>query len=337
MKILLVSGGHIPIPPPAWGGVENVIWQQYNFLTRAGHQVAILNKRKKTLNGFLARPWEYDLVHLHIDSGAKAWLKLRRVFRFRLAITTHYGYAAFPDLWESSYRQTFQYMLDVPHHITLSPQIRETALKAGYTGKAFVLPNGIECADVRFDPSPACRQALVLGRIQERKKQRFLADALRAHPEISCDLIGPTDEPDFTGNGINVRCLGPWDRARVNESLTEYACMVLISDGEAHAGVILEAMAAGLSLVLSPEAAHNLDTNQAWVHIVDRDRPEDVTDAITRAVAENPGHRAAIRRYCEATFDWKVIGQQYLSITEEIVGAKRAGVRPPSLERADGH
>lgn len=326
MKILLVAGGHLPIPPPAWGGVENVIWQQYNYLTKAGHQVTILNRKKKTVRGFLARPWQYDMVHLHIDSGAKGWGQLQRLFHFPLALTTHYGYAAFPSLWTERYRKIFHYMMKIPVHITLSPEIRDMIREAGFTGQAFVLPNGIECSDVRFDPEPAPKEALVLGRIQDRKKQRFLAEALKDRP-ITCDLIGPSEETDFTGNGKNVLFLGPWSRDQVTRDLTQYACMVLISDGEAHAGVLLEAMAAGLSLVVSPESSHNLDIDRPWLHVVDRDKPGEVADAIERAVAENPRYRQDIRRYCEATFDWSVIGPRYVRIIEEIVAASKGKAR----------
>lgn len=322
MRILLVAGGHLPIPPPSWGGVENVVWQQHNYLKSAGHDVQILNKTKKTVSGFLARPWQYDLIHLHLDSGAKAWNKLRRLFRFKLAVTTHYGYAAFPDRWQTDYQATFAHLLKVPHHIALSPEIKDTVLRAGFSGQVLVLPNGIKCADMRFDPAPAPKQALVLGRIQERKKQRLLSQAL-AGRLVTCDLIGPSDEPDFLGNNSNVRFLGPWDRTRVLSSLTQYACMILISDGEAHAGVLLEALAAGLSIVVSPEAAHNLDTDQPWVFVVNRDRPGQITRAVEQAVAENWRHRAAIRRYCEETFDWKVIGPRYVNIIEQIVAGRQ--------------
>jgi glycosyltransferase involved in cell wall biosynthesis len=334
MKILLVAGGDIPIPPPAWGGVENVVYQQYKFLKQSGHEAVILNKkRRRFINGFLARPWRYDLVHLHIDSGARAWVPLQKLLRFKLAVTTHYGYAAFPERWQGKFARTFRRMLKVPHHIALSAEIRDTIVDAGYHGRAFVLPNGIICGEVRFDPSPAPRQALVLGRIQERKKQAFLGAALADSP-VTCDLIGPSDDPAFIGNGRNVNFIGPWDRDKVVDCLTEYACMILISDGEAHAGVILEAMAAGLSLVISPEAAHNLDTSQPWVHVVDRDQPEQVVAAIEKAIAENPRYRTEIRRYCEATFDWQVIGPQYLSIIEDIIAGRVPAQAPPARHPA---
>lgn len=319
MKILLVGGGNLPIPPTSWGGVENVIWQQYQYLTRTGHEVVIWNKKTRWLYALQAQPWKYDLVHLHLDNATKIWGPLQRLFGFRLAITTHFGYAAFPNQWSAKYQKTFRRLLQVPYHITLSHEISDLLHANQYGGKAWVLPNGIENAAMRFDPQPATKQALVLGRVQDRKKQAFLADILRTEPGVTLDLIGPTDDESFTGNGANVGYLGPWNRDAVHNDLTQYACMVLISDGEAHAGVILEAMAAGLSIVVSPESAHNLDTSFPWVFVVDRDKPGEIIAALKQAIAENPRYRTAIRAYCERAFDWRVIGPRYERILQAIV------------------
>lgn len=332
MKILLVGGGLIPIPPPSWGGAENVIHQQSLYLKAAGHDVDILNKkRRKVITALRARPWRYDLVHLHHDDRSRMWNRFSRVLGFKLAVTSHYGYSAFPDKWVPRYHRTFHEMMDVRHLIVLSPEIADLMRQRGYRHHLHVLPNGIGTDDMAFAPK-ASRQSVVLGRIEPRKKQEYLSQILVDHPRLECDLIGPSDYPEFTGNDKNVRFLGPWTREQVMRDLTQYACMVLISDGEAHAGVILEAMAAGLSLVISPEVAHNLDTDQPWVHVVDRDKPEEIAAAMERAVRENEQHRPAIRRYCRKNFDWEVIGPRYVSIIEEIVRGQ-AGKAPVPTER----
>lgn len=43
MRIALVANGWIPIPPPAWGAIEILIWDMYVRLTRLGHNVLIVN------------------------------------------------------------------------------------------------------------------------------------------------------------------------------------------------------------------------------------------------------------------------------------------------------
>lgn len=322
MKVLLVGGGNIPIPPPRWGGVENLIWQQKCALEAAGHQVTILNEnlagRRKYGIFFRARPWAYDIVHLHMDGYTKYWLPLSRILRFKLVVSTHYGYAAFPDKWTKSYRRTFRRMRGADSLILISHEIKAMFQHMGCRSGMFVLPNGIDCTQTRFAPDSR-RQAIVLGRIESRKKQALIAERLDEHT-VRCDFAGPMD-PDtgFVVNDRNTHYIGEWSREQVQNELTEYACLVLLSDGEGHAAVVSEAMAAGLSLVLSPEASHNLDMTKPWIYIVDREH-SDLGDVIHRAVCENPGYRSEIRRYCEMNFDWSVILPNYIAILEKIAG-----------------
>jgi len=318
MRVLLVGAGSLPIPPPGWGAMEHVIWQQKTYLEQAGHSVDILNQRRRAVwNALRARPWTYDLVHLHHDPRARVWVRLSRLLRFPLAITSHTPYAAFPNLWTPKFTRSVSAMLQSPALIVLSEEIRAVCEARGYRGALHVLPNGIRAADMAFSPAPAPQGAVVLGRIEERKKQAYLARALTGRT-APLDLIGPSDDPTFAGNGANVRYRGPWSREEVSAGLTAYAALTLLSDAEAHALVTLEAMAAGLSLVLSPESSHNLDVTQPWVYLVDRNDPDAVAAAVELAVAENPAHRAAIRRYCEETFDWSVIGPRYVRIIEQV-------------------
>lgn len=330
MKVLFVLGGGIPIPPPRWGGVENLIWQQKCALERAGHEAAILNDSVKHARAFRAvrklrvilkaRPWQYDVVHLHLDSMSAYWNVAARLFPFVLVISTHYGYAAFPDKWYSSYRRTFRAMSRAPYLILISDEIKKMFEKLGCRAQMFVLPNGINCAEFRCAPHPT-RQAIVLGRIEPRKKQGLLAKALDAHT-VQCDFAGPMEPgTDLEVNERNTHYLGEWSRDQVRDELTEYACLVLLSDGEGHAGVVSEALASGLSLVLSPEASHNLDLSREWIYVVDRDK-DDLGSAIETAVRDNPTYRAEIRDYCLRSFDWQVIMPRYIAFLQEILAEK---------------
>lgn len=202
-----------------------------------------------------------------------------------------------------------------------SSRIADLAKSRGFPCPIHVHPNGLFPEDMAFGPEPTNPKAVVLGRIEPRKKQEFLAEALRGLP-VSCDLIGPLSgnvAPGFDGNGANVRRRGEWTRREVCDNLTQYAALVLLSDGEAHPLVVIEALAAGLSVVVSEEASANLDVSLPFVHVVDRDNPGAVALAIETAVATNPRHRIAIRRYAEATFAWDVIMPRYLNFAENIL------------------
>ncbi len=321
LRILMVGSGSSPIPPPGWGAVALLIGQTRDYLVRTGHTCDILNKKHwRIANALRARPWTYDFVHLQVERRIGLWLALSRLLKFKLAVTTHSSYAAFPDRWKPRYRHIHRRMCRVPYLFALSNEIAEAARREGFRNRIFVVPNAVDCNEFTFQPDPpATPKAVVLGRVEERKKQVYLAGVLRGRP-VACDLIGPYKDTDrdLLRNIPNVPILGPWNRDQVRSRLTEYACLALLSDGEAHACVVLEAMAAGLSLVVSPEASHNLDPALPFLHIVDRNDDAAVANAVETAVRDNHHHRNDVRRYCQKNFDWSVIGPKYVQAAREI-------------------
>jgi len=322
MRILLVMACWQTIPPTGHGAVEKIIWETKLDLEHRGHQVTILNKhRKRTVAGILAKPWTYDFVHLHQDLVAPVWTKLQRWFGFPLAISTHYGYAPFPQKWQKSYQRVAEGLLGAPNLILQSEQLRQVFVEQGFQGKSYVLSNGLNAHNIEFRDHPV-KQALCLGRIQVRKRQTHLARLLD-QTDVECDFIGPPEDEAFTVNEGNTHYLGEWTRKQIEHNLTDYACHVLLSDGETMAPiVVLEALAAGLSLVVSPEASHNLDVSLPWIHVVDIDK-DDVPGIIRKAVTENSLYRQQIRQHCLETFDYDVLMPHYLDIVQDIVARNK--------------
>ena len=56
--------------------------------------------------------------------------------------------------------------------------------------------------------------------------------------------------------------LGEWSKKYLYQNLTHYGNLVLLSDGEAHPLVCMEAFAAGLGVVVTEWGKANLDTNK---------------------------------------------------------------------------
>ena len=115
-----------------------------------------------------------------------------------------------------------------------------------------VIPNGVR--DDLFKFEEICEypnRSMYLAKVEPRKRQY---------------LFQSVDGLYFAGNNIesrfntqNPNYLGEWSKEKLYNNLTKYANLVLLSDGEAHPLVCLEAMSAGLGLVLSEWATANLD------------------------------------------------------------------------------
>ena len=325
LRILMVGSGSSPIPPPGWGAVALLIGQTRDWLVNHGHTCDILNKKHwRIVNGVRARPWTYDFVHLQAERRARLWVWLSRMFKFPLAITTYGSYAAFPERWKPCYRRIFRSMCGAPYLIAISNEIAEAARREGFRNRIFVVPSAIHCRQFAFRAEATRQAACVLGRVEERKKQAYLARVLKDRP-VACDFIGPYKNSDVSAIAAspNMRLLGPWNRQQVQQNLTDYACSILLSDGEAHPLAVMESMAAGLSIVVSPEASHNLDPDQPFIYIVDRDDDAAVARAVEQAVRENHSYRHQIRRYVEENFDWNVIGPRYVQAARHITETGR--------------
>jgi hypothetical protein len=58
--------------------------------------------------------------------------------------------------------------------------------------------------------------------------------------------------------------------------LTNYGNLVLLSDGEAHSLVLMEALAAGLGIVISEFATANLDLDKEFIDVIPENKINDI-------------------------------------------------------------
>lgn len=310
MKIALISSGIMPIPPKNWGGVENFIWIYNLLLTQLGHKVVIFNttdlkKVADDING-----GDFDFVHLHYDEYARFFNKyLLRPF----CVTTHYGYVNKTKKWAWGYYSIYADTLNSLGIIALSDEIAKRYLDDGYKGKIYSLRVGTNVSDFKFNKT-GNGKALCLGKIELRKKQAFLAKHL--NNKVDIDFIGPVVDKEFKESGT-CRYLGVWDKPHLYEHLTDYSCLVLFSDGEAAPAVVIEALATGLSIVISESASANLD-DKKFITILPDDTKDinAISDAINEQIKNNNLYRDQIRQYAEQKFDNKVIMEDYIKIID---------------------
>jgi len=317
MRIALVSTGQLPIPAPGYGGIELVLHYHRQLLARLGREVRIVNVMRgasiarrlrivRQVNSF--RP---DLAHIHASKyfNLSRWLRCRGIF-----LTDHAPEVSLADY--PCHRRALQKNTRI---ICLSENIRRHYVAAGAPpGCAHVIPNGLMTGRFRFTETPRHREhSLCLAIINRRKRQHLL----RGIPGLY--FAGPVEDAIALGENY----LGEWSRVQVENNLTDYANLVLLSESEVAAALVcLEAMASGLGLVISQTNAVNLDTSLPFIDLVPEEKITD-RDYVTAVIAKNRtvalGMRREIRDYAEKNFDVaQIIERQYLPLARAVMAAR---------------
>ena len=308
------------IPPKGWGAVEILIWNHKLELEKLGHKVDIFNTKDLEKVAREINSSDYDFIHVQYDDFVGYF---SRTLKPPFCATSHYGYILKnPDNPNDPYQKTiFKDALGAPGIIALSPQIAEKYAASGYKGFLRYLRNGTDVRQFSFKKI-GNGKALCLGKIESRKQQSLMAKLFGN--EVRIDFAGPMADEDFKETRA-CKYLGEWSKETLHEKLTDYSCLVLLSKGEAAPLVVVEALAAGLSVVISESSTANLD-KKPFIDVVP-DLSEKTAGMIAKAIntqiKENAKHRESIRKYAEERFDWKVIVSEYESIIKDFISAPR--------------
>ena len=180
--------------------------------------------------------------------------------------------------------------------------------------KLFVTPNGVDTSRFRTTDMPKYpNRSIYLAKIDYRKRQ---------HMFQSIDSLW------FAGNIADNRFntdknyLGEWSKEVLFKDLTDYGNLVLLSDGEAHPLVCMEALAAGLGVVVTEWGKANLDADKEFITIIPESKVNDlefVENAIIKNREYSIAHRDEILEYAKE-FEWKaVLKRHYIPAVEHLV------------------
>ena len=312
MKITLIGPGIMPIPPTGWGACEILIWDTKLALEALGHEVQIINTKDarqiiSEINGF--RP---DFVHVHYDE----FIPIVPFIQYPNAITSHFGYLERREMFNGYINVANEFQRIKPNIFCLSEGIKKVynVMFDIPKEKTWVTPNGVNTDAFEYveDPTHPDR-SIYLAKIDYRKRQH---------------LFQSIESLWFAGNIADDRFntkknyLGEWSKDKLFNELTEYGNLVLLSDGEAHPLVCMEALAAGLGVVVCEWGKANLDTDKEFITIIPENKINDV-DYVEQKIIENREysvqHRDEIREY-GLTFDWKnVLAEHYIPAVEEVI------------------
>jgi glycosyltransferase involved in cell wall biosynthesis len=308
MKICIVGPGIMSIPPKGWGAVEILIWDYKETLEKFGHEVLIVNT--PNLNEIIEKVnnYEPDFVHIQYDDFYPICEYIKCENK---AITSHFGYLDQINKYGSHYSRIFQGFLQLRNTkiFALSPSIAEVYKRYGYIAeKISVVPNGVREDLFRFDEECLYPdRSIYLAKIDQRKRQ----SSFQSIPSLY--FAGNIADNGFR---VNENYLGEWNKEHLYENLTKYANLVLLSDGEAHPLVCLEAMSAGLGLVISEWATANLDLSLPFIDVIPENKINDI-EYVSRIIVENRekslSMRKEIREYVIKNFSWtKIVSDYYL-------------------------
>ena len=316
MQICII-GPNSPIPPKGWGAVESLIWDMKNALEEMGHKVTIINTGDpleiiRTINSL--RP---DFVHINYDD----WIPIYPYIQYPCAITTHFAYLTRPDFMGAYKQRIFdQFSYIKPNVFGLSEEINDVyhSVCGIPKNQLFLNPNGVNFEIFRKSNYPENPDSSIyLAKIDHRKRQY---------------LFQNIDSLFYAGNIADSRFnkeknfLGEWSKQHLYENLTNYGNLVLLSDGEAHPLVCLEAFAAGLGVVISEWASANLDTSMDFIAVIQEDQISNI-DYVEQKIIENREYsiknRNQILDYAR-TFDWKkILTKHYIPNIEKLIHGQK--------------
>jgi glycosyltransferase involved in cell wall biosynthesis len=210
-----------------------------------------------------------------------------------------------------------KFILSGENIFCLSHEIKNEYLKFGANpNKLFVIPNGADENNFIYKQDNILNpnKSICLGKVEPRKRQSQIQDL-----DAAIDFVGNCIDSNFNQNKKNY--LGEWSKQKVKSSLTEYGNLILLSDGEAHPLVCVEALMAGLGLVVSEQASHNLDRTKPFITILNDEEIRNHS-FLKSKIEENRnysiGHREEIRTYALENFAWKVIVDKYLDTIQKL-------------------
>ena len=312
MKISII-GPALPIPPKGWGAVESLIWDMKLSLNKLGHEVQIVNVGDPYQIINMINQFRPDFVHINYDD----WIGLYPYIQYPCAVTTHFAYINRPELMGDYRPRVFEQFKSIkPNVFGLSDDINAIYdyLAEIPTNKLYWNPNGVMMENFRFTENPEFSdRSIYLAKVDHRKRQ-FLFQSID-----SLWYAGNIAEDRFDQSK---NYLGEWQKEVLYQNLTDYGNLVLLSDGEAHPLVCMEAFAAGLGVVVSEWATANLDLDREFISVVPEHKIEDilfVEEVIVKNREYSIEHRQEILDYAKE-FEWcTILKKHYLPNIEKIV------------------
>ena len=178
----------------------------------------------------------------------------------------------------------------------------------------YVTPNGVNTNNFEFESEAKYPdRSIYLAKIDYRKRQHLFQNI------DSLWYAGNLADNNFDRNK---NYLGEWSKEKLYKELTNYGNLCLLSDGEAHPLVCMEAFCAGLGVVVCEWGKANLDLDKGFITVIPEDKINDI-EFVESEIVKNREysitHRDEILEYSK-TFEWKnVLQRNYIPAIEKVI------------------
>lgn len=316
MNIVHVTHGILPFPCDGWGAVENLVWNYKRCCERDGHEFHVVNTTDHKSTVEQVNALKPDVIHVH-DEGKVDLLPLMNA---RVKLLCCHA----PDMFSPDFQAMPKIVAGDFYIVAQSSEaITNYAARGVSRSRLLLFQNGVSIEDIRFCPvASRPGRCVCLARVTPRKRQHLLQHL----PFI--DFIGPYDGAYTEFDTKNPNYLGEMPRAELNERLTDYQAMILLSSAEAWAPTaVLEGLAAGLDVIVSDACRHNLMYFASFVRVVierelsDRDT---LNGVIKARLSRTNRDRNFVRRYAEAQFGFDaVLYPRYIQTLWKLIAEAR--------------
>lgn len=314
MKIALIGPGIIEIPPKGWGAVESLIWEIASELGEKGHEGVIFNTQD--LNSVLKDIVEgdFDFVHLFYDVFYPILDEIKEQCpNVVTAISSAYPYVdQFENHARDGYTPFFKWATSQKDHYNFALSDKDLNTFKDYgaeESKLLRLGLGAQHKTLVFKEEPNLSdKSLYLAKIERRKRQWIY----QSIPDI--DFVGRYT-PTTSFNKTSENYLGEWTDEEKLSNITEYANLVLLSDGENGTPLVIkEALICGLGIVCSRYCAYDLDYDLPFIDVIPDTKLDDL-EYIQTVIEQNRNTsitmREEIRSYGINNFSWENIVNVY--------------------------
>lgn len=286
----------------------------------------------------------FDLIDSHYaypDGVVAAWLARR--FKLPLTITARGSDVTEIPSYRLPRRLIRRAFASADAVITVSAGLRDAVVALGVPSeKVTVLRNGVDLEGFRPVDRAAARAVLGLdgptllsvGHLIERKGHALTVEALAALPDWQLLIVG--SGPERAALEALAARLGVADRVRLAGQVSHHELpryytaadmLVLASEREGWANVLLESMACGTPVLASPIPGNPEVVQERAAGLVMAERSARAIADAVRDLAANPPDRAATRAYAER-FSWAATSQGQLDLFRAILARRRAQAMP---------